>query len=81
MSIERCVPEEALEQYVLGKLTEVEATTVEEHLLVCADCQQRVTELDEYVPAMRLALVAVDLQTVCTSENEEGVRTDLPAGR
>ncbi len=51
------IPDETLERYAAGhKLPEPELATLEEHLLVCAACQDRLRHWDEYVAAMRQAL-------------------------
>lgn len=51
--------EEQLELYALGRLTEAEAAGVEEHLLVCAACRDRLDEAEAFALAMREA-VATD---------------------
>jgi len=50
------VTEEVLERYALGHLEECDAAPLEEHLLICEDCQIRLQAMDEYVAAMRVAL-------------------------
>lgn len=47
--------EDALEEYALGLLAEEDAAELEEHLLVCASCQDRLRETDEFIAAMREA--------------------------
>ena len=47
--------EDVLEFYSLGMLSEAETEVLEEHLLVCADCQDRLAETDDYVRHMRAA--------------------------
>ena len=47
--------EEGLERYSMGALPETEAEVLEEHLLVCVACQDRLTEADRYVRAVRAA--------------------------
>jgi anti-sigma factor RsiW len=47
--------EEALESYSMGTLPEAEAGILEEHLLVCAACQDRLTDSDRYLRAVRAA--------------------------
>jgi methionine-rich copper-binding protein CopC len=47
------VSEEDLERYSMNQLAEPELAEVEMHLLVCAECQDRVTESDRFVRAMR----------------------------
>jgi hypothetical protein len=41
--------------YCLDRLDEHEAAPIEEHLLVCESCQQRVTDLDLFLKAARRA--------------------------
>lgn len=48
--------DEQLECYALGRLPEPWLTEVEEHLLVCAACQERVDDLEAYANAMRQAI-------------------------
>lgn len=50
------VTDEELEQYALDRLEEDDAAPVEEHLLFCEDCRNRLQAMDEYVAAMRVAL-------------------------
>lgn len=47
--------EETLELYALGRLDEPELGEVEEHILICAPCQERLDEATEYVGLMREA--------------------------
>lgn len=44
-----------LERYSLGETDEGSAARVEEHLLVCGACRDRLTQVDEYHRAMREA--------------------------
>lgn len=48
--------DEQLERYALGRLPEPLSAEVEEHLLVCSDCQERVDDLEAYALAMRQAI-------------------------
>lgn len=50
------IDDEKLELYALGRMSEADAAAVEEHLLVCRVCQDRLTETDEYTSVMREAL-------------------------
>lgn len=47
--------EEQLERYSMGKLSEAECAPLEEHLLICSMCRERLTETDQYVGLMRVA--------------------------
>ena len=46
---------EELEFYCLGGLTEVRCARLEEHLLLCEICRDRLTETESYVAVMRQA--------------------------
>jgi anti-sigma factor RsiW len=50
--------EDDLECYALGRLPEAQQAPLEEHLLVCADCRDRLDEWNDYTRAMRAALSA-----------------------
>jgi anti-sigma factor RsiW len=49
------IDEETLELYALGRLAEEEAAPVEEHLLVCHSCQDRLASTDEFIRTVRAA--------------------------
>lgn len=49
-------PDDILEKYAIGKLSDQESEPVEEHLLLCSVCQERLEELDDFVQAIRIAL-------------------------
>ena len=47
--------EEVLEGYSLGTLSDAEVESLEEHLLICGECQERLRHTDAYVLAMKQA--------------------------
>ncbi len=49
------VGEEALEKYSMGRTSEPEAEPIEEHILICAGCQDRLEAMDEFLLTMREA--------------------------
>lgn len=49
-------PDHLLENYAMGKLSDHESEPVEEHLLLCSLCQERLDELDDFVQAIKTAL-------------------------
>jgi len=59
------VCEEALERYSLRQLTGLETEAVEEHILLCSSCQERLRQVDEFVEVMRRA--AAELEDKQTS--------------
>jgi anti-sigma factor RsiW len=51
------ISDETLERHAAGhKLPEAELAALEEHLLTCTACQDRLRHWEEYVAAMRQAL-------------------------
>ena len=48
-------PEETIERYVRGKLSNTELDAFEEHLLTCVPCQSSAEELDMFVRTMKEA--------------------------
>lgn len=47
---------DVLEQYAMGALSEAASETLEEHILICEVCQNRLEETETYVRSMRGAL-------------------------
>ena len=48
--------EDVLEAYSLGRIADDEAAGLEEHLLVCRSCQERLERTDDFVRAFRRAV-------------------------
>lgn len=55
MRLGECISEDAIEQYAMNKLPESEMEPLEEHLLVCLPCQDRVQLADEFLAVLRAA--------------------------
>jgi hypothetical protein len=49
------VPEDDLELYAMRSLPAPESERLEDHLLICQSCQDRLQSTDEFVAAMRAA--------------------------
>jgi anti-sigma factor RsiW len=49
------IQEELMDRYAMGTLPQESVADVEEHLLVCPTCQDRLTELDEFLTVFRAA--------------------------
>ncbi len=58
-NFDRHIPEEMLDEFVMEMLTEQECAVWEEHLLICASCQDRVARADEYVSVVKSAAAAI----------------------
>ena len=52
--------EETLELYAMRRLEEAHEARVEEHLLLCQQCRERLQAADDYVQAMRAALAELE---------------------
>lgn len=55
----RHIGEDRLELYAMDRLSGVELENFEEHLLLCAACQLRLDETENYVRAMRRGLIVL----------------------
>jgi len=62
------IQDEPLERYSLGMSLEGETCTVEEHLLICQTCRDRLESLDSYHGAMRAASSAIRRDTTTAAD-------------
>lgn len=51
--IHRHMDTEEAERYLLGDSPDPEAAELEEHLLICAECRERISETEVYLSSMR----------------------------
>ena len=51
--------DEVLEGYVLGTLSPVQAEELEEHLLICEGCRERVDSMSDFVQSISAAALVV----------------------
>ncbi len=58
--IHRHMEPEELERYSLGYMTPAETARVEEHLLVCEQCREKLDETEGYAIAMKAAAAEMD---------------------
>ena len=58
------ITEEALESYAMGRMIDPEAETFEEHLLLCAGCQERLQQMDEFVSAFKVAAARMGKEAI-----------------
>ena len=71
--------EDLLDEYVLGRLEEPARSILEDHLLTCSSCQSSLAELDNYIRAMKTALVEFQ-QARPASGSAPPVWARLPGG-
>jgi hypothetical protein len=69
--VQRHVPGDTLERYVMNRLPESELEPAEEHLLICPQCQDRLEARIEFVTAMKAAMAEFTKFTE-TSKADEG---------
>ena len=55
ISFNEHIPEDALEGYSMGKLSDDESAPLEEHLLICPFCQAGLEQTDEYIRVTKAA--------------------------
>ena len=53
------ISEEVAEQYAMWMLPATGLEQLEEHLLVCCECRQRLVEVEQYVGAIRAAAALI----------------------
>ncbi len=66
------VNDELLEGYALANLSEPDVSYIEEHLLVCAPCRQRLVEADQFVALIRNAFQHVNEEPVDRARTASG---------
>ena len=66
------ITEEILEAYSLGQLTEVDIAPVEEHILICPACQERLQATDLFVATIRHVLRERGVGTEASEGNGSG---------
>ncbi|MDQ2944834.1 MAG: hypothetical protein M3Y27_02625 [Acidobacteriota bacterium] len=52
--------DDLLETYSIGHLPEEEVPALEEHLLICSDCQVRLTSIDQYLQVAKTAAAELE---------------------
>jgi len=65
--------EESLESYAMGSLEEPGLGELEEHLLICSGCQERLNEIDMYHAAMKTAAAQLEKN----DESRKNLRTRI----
>jgi hypothetical protein len=70
---------EELEDYAMGRITGEQAGRLEEHLLICATCRQRLEETDTYTSAMRHAAAQLQDSPALSERRPWGFPRLLPA--
>lgn len=59
MNTDRHFAADVWEKYALDMLSEADCESLEEHLLICTQCQDLLAEADEYIRVMRAGLTAI----------------------
>jgi hypothetical protein len=77
--IQRHMDAEDLERYSIGNNSEEESEPLEEHLLTCDDCRERLRETDDYLLALRTTAVQLRREEQFTQGREWRVPAWFPA--
>jgi hypothetical protein len=75
--------EDLLEEYAFGRVAEPLLGRLEEHLLGCAACQQRMHDIEEYVAAMKegaAILEAREAEVAASAAGARGVNSRVEEG-
>lgn len=62
--LDQHLTEQVLEEWAFNRLPGRESAPLEEHLLVCPTCQDRLAEIDEYIIVMKAALLPPSMVAV-----------------
>jgi hypothetical protein len=54
-------PDDVLEIYAMGSLSNLDCGPLEEHLQLCGHCRTRLTNVEEYILVLRTALKELQL--------------------
>jgi len=66
---------EVWENFALNKLSEQECAPLEEHLLICAACQDLLAQVDEYIEVVKTAAALLKPQPTKTENPVTDSRT------
>lgn len=71
---------DTLEEYAFKRLSEADTEVLEEHVLVCPDCQASLVEVDDYILLMKQAAASFQIGTESPrgSERTEAVVAVAP---
>ena len=56
-------PDDVLEKYAMGSLSNLDCGPLEEHLPLCEDCRTRLMKVDEYILVVRAALTELEIHS------------------
>ena len=66
--------DEVIEEYRFDRLSEPATASVEEHLLVCVECQEALLNLDQFVMLMKQATARLRFKSKAFSEKRSWPR-------
>jgi len=71
------VTEEILEEYSFGRIYEPQLGLLEEHLLICPQCQSLLSDVDEYASLMKAGLASLQLERQASPVSTAGAASLL----
>jgi len=69
--------EEILEEYSFGRIYEPQLGLLEEHLLICPQCQSLLSDVDEYASLMKAGLASLQLERQASPVSTAGAASLL----
>lgn len=81
-SVEKCLTEAEIEDYLANRLSGVTREVIEEHLLVCSSCLDCVEQEEEFAEAFRTAALreeAVELERAYGNPPADAAAPGMPA--
>jgi anti-sigma factor RsiW len=66
------IPNDSLELYALGRLNDRELAQVEEHLLCCPECVERLDDIEGFTKAMRDGLREMRSELIAEHQTSDG---------
>jgi hypothetical protein len=69
---------DTFEEYAFKRLSEADTEALEEHVLVCPECQASLAEVDDYILLMKQA--TADRERECASESRRAGTGTLRVG-
>ena len=67
------IDDNSLELYALGRVSDFEVVSVEEHLLVCSECNDRLRSVGEFALTVREAALVIATELIATHRTSDGL--------
>ena len=72
-------PDDLLEQYTLGTVSNPDCRLLEEHLLLCVACRRRLMKVEEFILVLRTALAELRVHHGARLSARKSPRAPIPS--